>query len=70
MLLNMFLKVPHFVLEVISVLMVLLLEPIVVHSGVYHTWGESLGRKKQNVNENNLGEPDNDGLYLNQNWML
>ena len=68
MLLTIFLKIRHRVVEVMFVLMVLLLILIVVQSGVRHTCGGSHGRKKNNVDKDNLVGPD-DGLQKNQNWI-
>ena len=61
-------KHPHHVVEVMFGLMVLLLVLIVVHGGVYHTYGGGHGRKKQNVCKDNLDGPD-DRLEINQNWI-
>ena len=61
-------KEPHRVVKVMFVLSVLLLILIVVQSGVHHTCGEDHGRKKSNVDKDNLDGPD-DGLQINQNWI-
>ena len=48
-------------------LMVLWLLLIVVNSGFDHTVGWGLGRKKHNVEKDNLDGPDY-GLQINKNW--
>ena len=52
--------------EVMFLLMLLLFILIVVQSGVHHTLGGGPGRKKNNVDKDNLDGPD-DGLQINQN---
>ena len=48
------------------VFMVLELVVVVVHSGFHHTCCGSHGRKKHNVDKDNLDDPD-DELQINQN---
>ena len=50
------------------VLMVLLLILIIVQSGVHHTCDRGQGTKKNNVDKDNLDEPD-DKLKINQDWI-
>ena len=54
--------------EFMFVLMVLLLILIIVQSGVHHTCDRGQGTKKNNVDKDNLDEPD-DKLKINQDWI-
>ena len=67
-LLTIFRKIPHHVVEVMFVLMVLLLVLTIVQSGVHHASGGGNGGKKLNVDKDNLDGPD-DGLLIDQNWI-
>ena len=49
-------------------LKVLLFLLIVVQSGVHHTFDGGHGRKKNDVDKDNLDGPD-DGRQINQNWI-
>ena len=41
-----------------------------VQSGVHHTCGGGHGRKKHHVDKDNLDGHCNDGIQINQNWIL
>ena len=67
-LLTIFLKITYYVDEVIFVLMMLLLVLAAIQNGAHHICGGGHWRKKNNVDKDNLDEPD-DGIQINQNWI-
>ena len=65
MLLTIFLKIPHHIVEVKLVLMMMLLVLKNIQSALYHCGGVH-GRRKNNTDKDNLDGSD-DGRQINQN---